>query len=215
MIFKKFWGRQEPNPVPTGPDVLWAYPLYRFANKEEPFKSWQPPEIKIRPDMYDLCLCAAVGYMFYYYYVLLYKHYGSEVASIVRSEHVSGLNRVTSGFGDQLAGILETIENGQKSAARTPFTLPSTGQEMPDEVYIANHFLFSIRESPYYDKLSALTERDGLPTMDVHEAMFDVAECLVWNRDRAINHFTEFFDVITLDARTLKGWVDEKMQAQA
>lgn len=179
-------------------------------NKDEPFKSWQPPGTKIRADMYDLCFCAATGYLFYYFYVLVYKRYGTEVATMIREEHVDGLNRVSPGFGDQLSGILATIENGLESSARTPYVLPDTGEEMPPEFYIAHHFLFTVNESPFYGKLSTLKENEGLPTVEAHDAIFDVAECLVWNRDRGISQFTNVLDAMSIDARKLNQWVDER-----
>jgi hypothetical protein len=180
MIFKLFRRTQRAEPFPTGPDILWAYPLQKFVNREEPFSAWEPPDTRIRSDLHDLCFCAVIGYVFYYYYyyVLIYKEYGSEVTSIVRAEHISRLNLAVPDFGDQLTDLLAIIESALESEARNDFRLPESGQQMPPEFYVATHFLFGIKESPYYGKIALLTERNGLPTPEVHEATFDVAECL-------------------------------------
>ena len=69
---------------------------------------------------------------------------------------------------------------------------------------MAIYFLYNVAESPYYGEDSAVS------SPEYRDASFDIAGYLVWNRDKAVQHFTHFLKALTIDARDLKTWVDGK-----
>lgn len=212
MILSIFSKRKNVETLTGEPDVLWAYPLDRFVNKDEPFEKLEPPQTRIRADMINLCHAASIGYIFQYYYVLLYKIFGADVAAVVAAEHVSRLNAATPGFGDDLTYLIRLIQDGMDSSERHSYRLPESGVELPMEFYVATHILFAVKDSPFFDQVDLLTKENGLPTQEVHEATFDVAECLVWNRDKSVEHFGGMLNILKIDAASLKSWIDAKCQ---
>ena len=137
------------------------------------------------------------------YYALVGRHYGAAVSKIIRWEHLSRLKLAAPDLGNQTEALLVLVGNAIELAARSETRLPD-GTELPPEVHMAIYFLYNVAESPYYGKDSAVSSRE------FQDASFDIAGYLVWNRDKAVQHFSSVLKTLTIDARDLKAWVDSK-----
>jgi len=94
MIFKMFRSSQEPESSRSHPDLLWAYPLDRLVDKQEPFADLEPPGTNPNSQIKNMCITASLGYILFLYYAVIEKLYGAQVAQIVRREHVARLDLV-------------------------------------------------------------------------------------------------------------------------
>lgn len=196
-------------PVLVEPWMLAHWPIYAFIQPEEPFKTWHDAATIVPTQLRDLFWSSAQGYMFYLWYLLIYKQFGREVAAVVRTEQAERLNRLGNDFGQQLEDLVSIVESAMQHVVDHPSTVPGQPDvQIPPEYYVALRMLTNTMESPYYVPWDEFEKTGKLPDMHGHD--FTLAECLCHSNDHSIQHFTTGLATMAVDARALSDWVDDK-----
>ena len=196
--------------VLTEPGMLADFPVYLWAERNEPFKSWRSRDTNVPSEFKDLFEIAAHAYLFFFWHILVTNEFGAQVATRVRAEQVNRIDRLGNNIGRHLFGMVDEIQTVMTKSVEDPMPVPGhPNMQVPHLYGVALCILATWRDSPCYIEPGLRGTQP--PDMKGHD--FLLAECLAHCADEGGRYFSNLLKAVTIDARVLSAWAKEGNRA--
>jgi hypothetical protein len=192
--------------VLTDPAMLADFPVYLWAERSEPFKTWHSRDTIVPAKFADLFEIAAHVYLFFLWHILVSKEFGAQVAARVRTEQINRIDRLGNSMGQHLFAMADEIQRVMTKSVEDPMPVPGQPNMQVPHIYgVALYILAAWKDSPYY--IDPGLRGTNPPDMKGHD--FVLAECLAHCADEGGRYFSNLLKTVTIDARVLTAWAME------
>ena len=189
--------------VLSEPAMLAEFPVYLWAERSEPFKTWHSRDTNVPVELADLFEIAAHVYLFFLWHILISKEFGAQVAARVRAEQVNRIDRLGNSMGQHLFGMADEIQRVMTKSVEQPMSVPGQpNMQVPHLYSVALCILATWQDSPYFVERSLRGTHS--PDMKGHD--FLLAECLSHCADEGGRYFSNLLGSVTIDSRVLSAW---------